>query len=150
MCAVPVPAAEDLAAMDLANDTQAALEKNYALRISIRKRANAREAATKDQLDVTIKNTKEQIQSDMTSKFRAVTEAQATCTQDDLNVGNLQNTYDKTARSFALGSASERELETAQYNLDMAKISQQKNDYALAQAYLNYQNAANGLAASEG
>lgn len=148
ICEVPMITREQLEAIVPEKDTAAALENSYTMKINRRKLNNAQEASTKKQLETSIANGTEQIRSDLKGKYEMLLNAGAECEQQKLNISNLQETYEKTQRNYALGSASAREVETAQYNLESSVISGQMKEYELTQAYLEYQAAVNGLASA--
>lgn len=148
LCALPEVSDEMLAAMNLEQDTLLAEENNYSLRINERKIANAQEDSTKRQLENTVSTGREQLKADIRTKYQTVMDAKTKCSQQALNVSNLANTLQVTSRNYELGSASARELETAQYQYDQAQLTAQMNAYSLTQTYLTYQAAVKGLAST--
>lgn len=146
ICAVPVVTDEMIAAINLAQDTQTALQNNYQLRIDQRKLELAESDGTRNTTQITVTNDENQVQSNMTARYNALMNAQNELRKAELNLQNMQTTLARVTRSYAVGSASARELETAQYNASSAEYTVKLDQYALQSAYFTYLAGRDGLA----
>ena len=82
----------------------------------------------------------------MTARYNALMNAQNELRKAELNLQNMQTTLARVTRSYAVGSASARELETAQYNASSAEYTVKLDQYALQSAYFTYLAGRDGLA----
>ena len=137
-----------IAALDLAQDTQTALQNNYQLRIDQRKLALAESDGTKNTTQITVTNDENQVQSNMTARYNAVLSAQNELRKAELNLQNQQTTLGRVTRSYAAGAASARDLEDAQYSAAAAEYTVKLDRYALQSAYFSYLAGRDGLAGS--
>ena len=148
ICAVPEVTDEMIAAINLAQDTQTALQNNYQLRIDQRKLALAESDGTKNTAQITVTNDENQVQSNMTARYNAVLSAQNELQKAELNLQNQQTTLGRVTRSYAVGAASARDLEDAQYSASAAEYTVKLDRYALQSAYFTYLAGRDGLAGS--
>ena len=148
ICAVPEVTDEMIAAINLAQDTQTALQNNYQLRIDQRKLALAESDGTKNTTQITVTNDENQVQSNMTARYNAVLSAQNELRKAELNLQNMQTTLGSVTRSYAAGVASARDLEDAQYSASTAEYTVKLDRYALQSAYFSYLAGRDGLAGS--
>lgn len=148
ICAVPEVTDTMIAAIDLAQDTQTALQNNYQLRIDQRKLALAESDGTKNTTQITVTNDENQVQSNMTARYNAVLSAQNELRKAELNLQNQQTTLGRVTRSYAAGAASARDLEDAQYSAAAAEYTVKLDRYALQSAYFSYLAGRDGLAGS--
>ena len=146
ICAVPEVTDEMIAAINLAQDTQTALQNNYQLRIDQRKLALAESDGTKNTTQITVTNDENQVQSNMTARYNAVLSAQNELRKAELNLQNMQTTLGRVTRSYAAGAASARDLEDAQYSASAAEYTVKLDRYALQSAYFTYLAGRDGLA----
>lgn len=146
LCEVPIPSEEELKALDLARDTETALEKNYAILINERKRAVSGTDAQIQQLSISIENQKENVRADMLSRHRALAQAGSELAQAGLARENAESSLEKTRRSHQAGSASSRALESAQLELEKAVASERLAGYSLAGSYYDYLAGRDGIA----
>ena len=148
ICAVPEVTDEMIAAINLAQDTETALQNNYQLRIDQRKLALAESDGTKNTTQITVTNDENQVQSNMTARYNAVLSAQNELQKAELNLQNQQTTLGRVTRSYAAGAASARDLEDAQYSASTAECTVKLDRYALQSAYFTYLAGRDGLAGS--
>lgn len=148
ICAVPEVTDEMIAAINLAQDTQTALQNNYQLQIDQRKLALAESDGTKNTTQITVTNDENQVQSNMTARYNAVLSAQNELQKAELNLQNMQTTLGRVTRSYAAGAASARDLEDAQYSASAAEYTVKLDRYALQSAYFTYLAGRDGLAGS--
>ena len=148
ICAVPEVTDEMIAAINLAQDTQTALQNNYQLQIDQRKLALAESDGTKNTTQITVTNDENQVQSNMTARYNAVLSAQNELQKAELNLQNQQTTLGRVTRSYAAGAASARDLEDAQYSASVAEYTVKLDRYALQSAYFTYLAGRDGLAGS--
>ena len=146
ICAVPEVTEEMIAAINLTQDTQTALQNNYQLRIDQRKLSLAESDGTRNTTQITVTNDENQVQSNMTARYNALINAQNELRKAELNLQNMQTTLARVTRSYAVGAASARELETAQYNASSAEYTVKLDQYALQSAYFTYLAGRDGLA----
>ena len=146
ICAVPEVTDEMIAAINLAQDTQTALQNNYQLQIDQRKLALAESDGTKNTTQITVTNDENQVQSNMTARYNAVLSAQNELRKAELNLQNMQTTLGRVTRSYAAGAASARDLEDAQYSASAAEYTVKLDRYALQSAYFTYLAGRDGLA----
>lgn len=146
ICAVPEVTDEMIAAINLAQDTQTALQNNYQLQIDQRKLALAESDGTKNTTQITVTNDENQVQSNMTARYNAVLSAQNELQKAELNLQNQQTTLGRVTRSYAAGAASARDLEDAQYSASAAEYTVKLDRYALQSAYFTYLAGRDGLA----
>ena len=146
ICAVPEVTDEMIAAINLAQDTQTALQNNYQLQINQRKLALAESDGTKNTTQITVTNDENQVQSNMTARYNAVLSAQNDLRKAELNLQNMQTTLGRVTRSYAAGAASARDLEDAQYSASAAEYTVKLDRYALQSAYFSYLAGRDGLA----
>lgn len=146
ICAVPEVTDEMIAAINLAQDTQTALQNNYQLQIDQRKLALAESDGTKNTTQITVTNDENQVQSNMTARYNAVLSAQNDLRKAELNLQNMQTTLGRVTRSYAAGAASARDLEDAQYSASAAEYTVKLDRYALQSTYFSYLAGRDGLA----
>lgn len=146
ICAVPEVTDEMIAAINLPQDTQTALQNNYQLRIDQRKLTLAESDGTKNTTQITVTNDENQVQSNMTARYNAVLSAQNELRKVELNLQNQQTTLGRVTRSYAAGAASARDLEDAQYSASAAEFTVKLDRYALQSAYFTYLAGRDGLA----
>lgn len=148
ICAVPEVTDQMIASIDPAKDLETALENNYQLRIDERKLSLCESDASRSTAEITVSNDRNQVQSDMTSRYNALRNAQNELQKAELQLQNLQATEERTSRSYAAGSASARELESAQYQRAAAEYTVKLDRYAVQSAYFTYLAGRDGLAGS--
>lgn len=148
ICAVPEVTDQMIASIDPAKDLETALENNYQLRIDERKLSLCESDASHSTAEITVSNDRNQVQSDMTSRYNALRNAQNELQKAELQLQNLQATEERTSRSYAAGSASARELESAQYQRAAAEYTVKLDRYAVQSAYFTYLAGRDGLAGS--
>ncbi|SFG34850.1 TolC family protein [Oribacterium sp. WCC10] len=148
ICDVPEVSNDMITMINLENDIAQAMEKSYTLKIDERKLSLAESDGTISSSSITLGTDKNQVKSDMTAKYNALITALNAYEKQQLNETNLQQTLDKTTRSYASGAASLRDLETAQYNYESAKINTELKKYAVQAAYFTYCSYRDGLAGS--
>ncbi|MBE6003566.1 MAG: hypothetical protein E7232_05715 [Lachnospiraceae bacterium] len=148
ICEVPEVTDEMINQLNLQEDIQKAIGNSYTLKIDERKMALAESEGTVSSTAISLNTDKNQVQSDMTAKYNALLEAQNNYAKQQLSELNLLKTLDKTNRSYALGSSSLRDLETATYNYNSAVINTQLMKYNMQSAYFTYISYRDGLAGS--
>lgn len=148
ICAVPEVTDAMIAAIDRSSDLETALRKNYQLRIDERKLALCESDAARSTAEITVSNDKNQVQSDMTSRYNALLSAQSELQKAELQLQNQKTSEERTSRSYAAGSASARELEAAQYQTEAAEYTVKLDRYAVQSAYFAYLAGRDGLAGS--
>lgn len=135
-----------LAAMDPAADKAAALENNYALKISKRKLENAKSTDTKESLERTIREQEQNIGAALTASYQNVTAAKTAydlaAAQNQLEQQNLQT----AERQYTVGSIGRLEYLTQKNTAETAALNVRSAELGLFQAMETYDWAVNGLA----
>ena len=149
ICEIPMVTEEMLSAMDLSKDTQTALANNFTILINERKIAVSSTDTQIGSLSTTVENEKESVRSDMIARFNSVKSAKNSLDQAKLSLSNAQAALDKVKRSYATGAASQRDLETAEYNTNVAKLAADIADYTLATEYYDYLAGRDGIATAD-
>ena len=149
MPVIPSLSAEQLAAVNLEEDSKTALQNNYSLRISERKLNLSTGDANRQNLTRSISAAKEKIQSDMLSRYQSLKQAEEAKRQAELQASNAQQAYQKAERGYKLGSVSRVDFEKAKNASDTASLQKQQADLKLYEEYLDYQAGKNGLATAE-
>ncbi len=148
ICQVPEVTDDMINAINLEEDIPKAISNSYTLKIDERKLALAESESTTSSATITLSTDKNQANSDMTSKYNALITAQNDLVKQQLQEANMLETLDKVTRGYATGANSQRELESAQFNYDTAKLNTQLKQYALQAAYFTYISYRDGLAGS--
>ena len=146
ICAVPEVTDEMVNSINLQEDIPKAYGNSYVLAIDEKKLALAEGDGTASSATLTLENDRNQVQSDMTYLYNALLTAQNELLKQQLDELNLTETFEQVTRSYAAGSASARELENAQFNLESSKLSTELKKYALQSAYFTYISYRDGLA----
>ena len=149
MPVIPSLSAEQLAAVNLEEDSKTALQNNYSLRISERKLNLSTGEANRQNLTRSISAAKEKIQSDMLSKYQSLKQAEEAKRQAELQASNAQQAYQKAERGYKLGSVSRVDFEKAKNAADTASLQKQQAELKLYEEYLDYQAGKNGLATTD-
>jgi len=148
ICQVPEVTDDMINAINLEEDIPKAISNSYTLKIDERKLALAESESTASNATITLSTDKNQANSDMTSKYNALITAQNDLVKQQLQEANMLETLDKVTRGYATGANSQRELESAQFNYDTAKLNTRLKQYALQAAYFTYISYRDGLAGS--
>ncbi len=148
ICQVPMVSGETVDAINLDADTAEAISSNFAIAINERKRKVSESASQIENLTLSIENGKENVKADMLARFQALQQARNSLNQAMLALSNNNETLAKVQLNYSLGSASARNLESAQYGADVARLNAQIADYNLAMAYYDYLAGKNGLASA--
>lgn len=146
ICAVPEVTDEMINSINLQEDITKAYGNSYVLAIDEKKLALAESESTTSSAQLTLNSDKNQVQSDMTSVYNALLTAQNELLKQQLDEMNLTETLNQVTRSYQTGSASLRELESAQFNLESSKLNTELKKYALQSAYFTYISYRDGLA----
>ena len=146
ICAVPEVTDEMINSINLQEDITKAYGNSYVLAIDEKKLALAESESTTSSAQLTLNSDKNQVQSDMTSVYNALLTAQNELLKQQLDELNLTETLNQVTRSYQTGSASLRELESAQFNLESSKLNTELKKYALQSAYFTYISYRDGLA----
>ena len=146
---IPGLSAEELAAVNLEEDSKIALQNNYSLRILERKLNLSTGDANRQNLTRSISTAKEKIQSDMLSKYQSLKQAEEAKRQAELQASNAQQAYQKAERGYKLGSVSRVDFEKAKNAADTASLQKQQAELKLYEEYLDYQAGKNGLATTD-
>ena len=146
ICAVPEVTDEMINSINLQEDISKAYGNSYVLAIDEKKLALAEGDGTASSATITLNNDQNQVQSDMTSVYNSLLTAQNELLKQQLDEMNLTETLNQVTRSYAYGSASQRELESAQFNLESSKLNTELKKYALQSAYFTYISYRDGLA----
>ena len=85
----------------------------------------------------------------MIARFNSVKSAKNSLDQAKLSLSNAQAALDKVKRSYATGAASQRDLETAEYNANVARLTADIADYSLATEYYDYLAGRDGIATAD-
>lgn len=149
MPTIPGLSVEQLAAVNLEEDSKIALQNNYSLRISERKLNLSTGEANRQNLTRSISTAKEKIQSDMLSKYQSLKQAEEAKRQAELQASNAQQAYQKAERGYKLGSVSRVDFEKAKNAADTASLQKQQADLKLYEEYLDYQAGKQGLATTD-
>lgn len=148
ICQVPDVTEEMLNAINPDEDIKKAVANSYTLKIDEKKLALAESQSTASSATITMSTDTNQVHSDMTAKYNALVNAENDYVKKQLQERNMLETLDKVTRGFATGANSQREVETAQFNYDIAKINTELAQYAIKAAYFTYISYRDGLAGS--
>lgn len=146
ICAVPDVTDAMINSIDLTADTTKALGNSFQLQVDERKQNVSVSDSSIAQMALTVDNDKNQVQSDIMSAYNALINAKNDYAKAQLQESNLNETLAQTQRAFTAGTASQRELEAAQYNASAQTINTALSKYALQKSYFSYLATRDGLA----
>ena len=137
-----------ISAIDLAADQAAAIENNYTLKINQRKFDNSTNANTKESLQTTIRDTRQNIASDVSTKYQSLLQAQASyelaLAQQQVEAQNMA----AMERKLQTGTASQLEYKQQSYALSAKNTAVETAALSLLSAWETYNGAVNGLASA--
>ena len=146
---VPTISSDTVNAIDLSADTQKALQNNYSILINERKLAVSTAESSRSSLTETIANEKENVRSDMQSRYNTLKQSLNSLSQETLSAKNAADTLTRTQRAYQSGNASKTELENAEYQSKTTELSKQSAQYQLAADYYSYLAGVEGLATAD-
>lgn len=133
-------------AIVLESDQALALENSYALKISRRQYDNSTDSATRENLEKTIRDSRQKIASDVTTKYQALLTARASyelaLAEKEIEEQNLLTTQ----RKLQAGTASQLEYQQEAYAVSEKTTAAQTAMLNLLSAWETYQATVNGLA----
>lgn len=135
-------------AVDQAADQVAALENNYTLKINQRKYTNSTDAATKENLEKTIRENQQKISSDITTKYQSLLTARASYELALAEQNVEAQTLAAMERKFQTGTASRLEHQQELYNMSAKNTAVETAKLSLLSAWETYTAAVNGLASA--
>lgn len=144
---MPVPKADvsRLDSMNLAADTQKALEQDYTLRIDQTKLSNATSMENTELLQTTVNNDKQQVSVAMNSAYQAVLQAKADYDQSVLDFQVSEKNMGAADQKYQMGTMSKLEYLQEQANFVTAKAGMNSKELALFQAMETYDWAVKGV-----
>lgn len=146
--ALPEVTAEQVAAIDLAADIVKAKANNYSLLSTTRQLSNAQTSSVRETLTNTKATSEQNIASNVADLYttlnRAVTELNAA--EDTLKV--QATNLAAAERKKAAGTMTEKDYNSAALAYSSAETAVQVKKYAVLTAYVNYEAAVGGLAAT--
>lgn len=139
----------DFSQIDSINLAQAqalAQENNYSLKISRRQYENSTDAATKENLEKTIRDNQQKIFSDVATKYQSLLTAKASyelaLAEQAIEIQNM----DTIARRFQAGTASRLEYQQEEFTMASKDTAVETARLNLLSAWETYQAAVGGLA----
>lgn len=142
----PEPDMEKIEALNPEVDLNKALENHYQRRISLRKKENARDQETKEDLERTIKNQETQIALALSAAYRNVLSARSSCEQ-------AKKAYEQSVENVRIGALkrqagmmTEGDFQKLETTCRDSESQQKIENLALLQAVEKYQWTVNGLA----
>ncbi len=145
---LPEPDMAAIAAVDLAADTQKAIDSNYTLKINEQKLANAESASSKDSTKIAIDTNKSNIKISMESFYDTLNSAKLVYEYSVMASDVQQQLLTIAERKFEVGEISQLELKAQQVAARNAAIAAEQAGNSLLEAKMNYDCAAAGLAAA--
>lgn len=136
-------------AIDLAADQQTAMEKNYTLQINQRKYENSTNANTKESLESTIRDNRQNIASDIANKYQSLLQAQAAYQLAQAEQQIEQQLMAAMEHRLQSGTASQLEYRQECYTLSAKNTAVETAALSLLSAWETYQAAVDGLAAAD-
>lgn len=135
--------------IDQESDKSKALEMNYTIKTNKRKCENAGSGATKDSLEITLKDNEEKVKSSVTTAYHSILTAKIAYDRVAVEAQTEAQNMAHAEQKFQLGTISRLEYQEQQFNTFEKQIDQQTADMNLLQAMENYYWAVNGLAAAQ-
>lgn len=145
---LPQVSEEEITAIDLQSDIARAIENNYSLKISQRQYENSTSAATRENLTNTIRESKQNISSDITGKYQSLLEALSAYQLAQTQLQVEAQTMAATQIRYQTGAASQLEYQQETYNMASRNSAVETAALTLLSAWETYQGAVNGLAAA--
>ncbi len=146
----PLPQVDfnEIAAIDLEADKEAAVANNYTLSINRAQYNSTTVPKTKETLEETIANNESQIRSSVTSNYQALIQARSDYQQAQAELELQQRKTDTAALQLSIGQLSQLEYQAEEYALENCKTTVQLKEMALLQSLETYRDSVNGLAAA--
>lgn len=134
--------------IDLEADKAAALESNYALKISRRQYENSTDKATKENLEKTIRDNQQKIASDVTTKYQSLLTARASYELALAEQVVEAQTLAAMERKYQTGSSSRLDYQKELYTMSVKNTAVETSKLSLLSAWETYCAAVNGLASA--
>lgn len=147
----PLPAV-DLARIDSMNpeaDLEQACENNYTLRINLRKKDNAKDALTRENLETTVANNRKKIAASLSSAHRSVLTARLSLQQAQAKAALEAQNLQIAAAKLSAGVMTQQDYDTQANAAATAALSAESASLSLFSAMETYDWSVKGLAAAE-
>lgn len=135
-------------AVNLAADTEKALQNNYTLKINERKLANAEFTSSKDKAQITVDSNKSNIKISMSNLYDTLISAKLVYDYAKMASDVQQQLLTIAERKFEVGEISKVELKAQQVSARAAGITAEQAKNSLLEAKMNYDYAVAGLASA--
>ena len=130
--------------ININEDYQKALSKNIQREIYRRKIDNARTAEVKNEFKILYDASSEKIYNDLEKKYSDIIDALDTCNNRQISLNLANDTLTKANNEYSHGKISGKELNTAEYNVEIAKADIAIANYDLKIAIEYYKAAVDG------
>lgn len=134
--------------IDVETDVQTALEKNYSLRLTERRLANARTTTVRDTLEQTKKNQREAVATNVKDSYSSLILARSNYDQAKQAFDLEKVSLDSASRKLAAGTITSHAYQSQQSSYLTAEVEVQTRKLTLLSAWKDYQWAVNGLASA--
>jgi len=145
---LPDPDLTAINAVNLAADTEKALQNNYTLKINERKLANAEFTSSKDKAQITVDSNKSNIKISMSNLYDTLISAKLVYDYAKMASDVQQQLLTIAERKFEVGEISKVELKAQQVSARAAGIAAEQAKNSLLEAKMNYDYAVAGLASA--
>lgn len=145
---LPEPDLEQIGAIDVEADIQTALEKNYSLRLTERRLANARTGKVRETLEQTKKNQREAVSTNVKDTYTGLLLAKSNYEQAQQAFELERVSMDSAARKLAAGTITANAYYGQEDAYLMARVEVSTKKTALLTALTDYWWAVEGLAAA--
>ena len=147
----PLPAV-DLTRIDRMNpeaDLAQACENNYTLRINLRKKDNAKDGLTRENLETTVANNRKKIAASLSASYRDVLSARLSLQQAQAKAALEAQNLQIAAAKLSAGAMTQQDYDTQANAAATATLSAESASLALFSAMETYDWSVKGLAAAE-
>ena len=145
---IPEPDMERIAAINLEEDIQKALENNYSLKLTNKRVKNARTDKVKATQQQIQKNQTEAIAASVRDSYESLILAQSNYEQAQQAYALEVNTYETAKRKLQAGTITPNSYQKQESSCLTAEVTVKTRKLQLVQAMINYDWAVNGLASA--
>ncbi len=145
---LPDPDPEQVAAIDVEEDVRTALEKNYSLKLTEKRLANARTAKVRETLEQTKKNQREAVATNVKDSYTSLVLAKSNYEQAVQAFELEKTSMDSASRKLAAGTITANAYQSQQSSYLTAEVEVRTKKLALLSAFVDYQWAVDGLASA--
>ncbi len=145
---LPDPDLEQIAAIDLDADLEAALTNNYSLQITEKQLNNARSASVVEELTQTRANAVQAIQNNVSAAYQSLQLAVSDYEQAVQSYSVEQSSYASAQRQLAAGTITRNSFSNTEASYLQAEVNVRTTKLSLLTALVDYYWNVNGLAAT--